>query len=162
MKKLYLFDADGTLRGCTVPGQPCPNRPGEWKLLPGVRDRLRELDAAGARFGVVSNQGGIGLGFLVHDDVVAMLRDMVDEILDPERALLVQVEICPHVAEQRCGCRKPNPRLLHKIMRHLDISAEETVFIGDQSSDRRAAEYAGCEFVWADQFFGWPAPAVRL
>jgi hypothetical protein len=33
---LYLFDADGTLRRTTVEGQPCPNRPYEWELMPNV------------------------------------------------------------------------------------------------------------------------------
>lgn len=32
-KKLIIFDADGTLRRCTVPGQPCPNKDGEWELM---------------------------------------------------------------------------------------------------------------------------------
>jgi len=34
-KKLVIFDADGTLRRCTVPGQPCPNTPNDltlWKV----------------------------------------------------------------------------------------------------------------------------------
>ena len=62
--RLYIFDADGTLRRTTVEGLPCPNRPGEWELIPGVRGRLAEIDWGRARFGVASNQGGVGLGYL--------------------------------------------------------------------------------------------------
>jgi histidinol phosphatase-like enzyme len=55
--RLYVFDADGTLRRTTVPGLPCPNRPGEWELIPGVRERLARIGwgQGGARFGVATN-----------------------------------------------------------------------------------------------------------
>ena len=61
--KLYIFDADGTLRRTTVEGLPCPNKPGDWELMPGVRGRLAEIARAasggGVHFGVASNQGGV-------------------------------------------------------------------------------------------------------
>jgi histidinol phosphatase-like enzyme len=72
--KLYIFDADGTLRGCTVPGQPCPNRPGEWELLPGVRERLARIgwdERAGPHFAVATNQGGVGLGYFTEREARA-------------------------------------------------------------------------------------------
>lgn len=39
--KLIMFDADGTLRRCTVPGQPCPNNPDEWELMPNIKETLQ-------------------------------------------------------------------------------------------------------------------------
>lgn len=45
-KKLIIFDADGTLRRCTVPGQPCPNKADEWELMPGAKERLATLPKA--------------------------------------------------------------------------------------------------------------------
>ena len=32
--RLVVFDADGTLRRTTVPGQPCPRASDQWELLP--------------------------------------------------------------------------------------------------------------------------------
>lgn len=37
---LYVFDADGSVRETTVPGQYFPILPGEWKLRPGVVQKL--------------------------------------------------------------------------------------------------------------------------
>ena len=61
--QLFIFDADGTLRRCTVPGQPCPNQPGEWELLPNVVETLHHYDWRVRDYAIVSNQGGIGLGY---------------------------------------------------------------------------------------------------
>src|SRR3954469_23765035 len=79
--RLIIFDADGTLRRTTVEGLPCPNRPGEWELIPGVRERLGEIDwgAGGARFGVASNQGGVGVGYLSLTAARRLLEEMVVE-----------------------------------------------------------------------------------
>src|SRR4051794_15098562 len=41
--ELVIFDADGTLRYVTVPGQHYPLRPEEWRLMPGVRETLAAL-----------------------------------------------------------------------------------------------------------------------
>lgn len=62
--KLIILDADGTLRRTTVPGLPCPNAPDEWELIPGVRERLAEIDWTTTHFAIVSNQGGVALGYL--------------------------------------------------------------------------------------------------
>ncbi len=35
----------------------------------------------------------------------------------------------------------------------LGVNPEETLFVGDMESDRQAAENAGCDFVWARDFF---------
>jgi len=70
---LYIFDADGTLRRCTVLGQPCPNRPDEWELLPGVQKKLATIDWSSNRFAIASNQGGVALGFLTLQAAADML-----------------------------------------------------------------------------------------
>src|SRR5689334_11626787 len=37
--RLFIFDADDTLRHTLVPGQPSPRAADEWELLPGVAER---------------------------------------------------------------------------------------------------------------------------
>ena len=85
--KLYVFDADGTLRRTTVPGLACPNRPGDWELIPGVRERLARFDwgPKGVSFGVASNQGGVGLGYLSFETARAMLVETARQASRPSR-----------------------------------------------------------------------------
>ena len=155
--KLYIFDADGTLRRSTVPGQPCPNRPGEWALLPGVKERLAQIDwgpPGKARFAVASNQGGVGLGYLPRAVAYRMLCETAREALGcvpPPGA----VEMCPHAPRAGCVCRKPEPGMLLRLMRRFGARPEETLFVGDMERDEEAARRAGVSFAWAHDFFNW-------
>jgi D-glycero-D-manno-heptose 1,7-bisphosphate phosphatase len=152
--RLYIFDADGTLRRTTVEGLPCPNEPGQWELIPGVRERLAQIDwgPAGARFGVATNQGGVGLGYLTHETARALLVEMV------RRAFGVappagSIEICPHAPREGCACRKPRPGMLLNLMHRFKVKRAETLFVGDMDRDEEAARRAGVRFTWAHEFF---------
>ena len=157
--RLYIFDADGTLRRTTVEGLPCPNRPGEWELIPGVRERLAEIDWCKARFGVASNQGGVGLGYLSLAAARRLLEDMVVEAFGVRAPPPGSVELCPHAPHLGCPCRKPRPLMLRRLMRRFRASRGETLFVGDMERDREAARRAGVPFLWAHEFFGREPPA---
>ena len=155
--KLYVFDADGTLRRTTVPGLPCPNGPGDWELIPGVRERLARIDwgAGGARFGVATNQGGVALGYLTLATARRLLAEMVEEAfgVKPPHG---SIEICPHAPHAGCACRKPSPEMLLRLMRRFRASPAETLYVGDMDRDEEAARRAGARFLWAHEFFGRP------
>src|SRR4051812_30620161 len=154
--RLYVFDADGTLRRTTVPGLPCPNAPGEWELIPGVRERLARISwgGGGAHFGGATNQGGVGGGYLSLERARALLVEMVVEafgVTPPQGS----IEICPHAPHKGCACRKPEPLMLERLMRRFGVTKEETLFVGDMERDEEAARRAGTRFKWAGDFFGW-------
>ena len=155
--KLYVFDADGTLRRTTVPGLPCPNRPGEWELIPGVRERLARIKwgEGGARFGVATNQGGVGLGYMT----LRAARGLVEEMVLAAFGVPAppgSIEICPHAPHRGCACRKPEPEMLLRLMRRYRAAPDETLYVGDMDKDEGAAHAAGVRFMWAHEFFGWP------
>jgi D-glycero-D-manno-heptose 1,7-bisphosphate phosphatase len=159
--RLYIFDADGTLRRTTVPGLPCPNAPGEWELIPGVRERLARIrwGEGGARFGVATNQGGVGLGYLSLAVARSLLVEMVVEAFGapPPPG---SIEVCPHAPYLGCPCRKPEPLMLQRLMRRFRVSKEETLFVGDMDRDEEAARRAGARFMWAWDFFDWDGRAA--
>lgn len=150
-KKLIIFDADGTLRRCTVPGQPCPNKPGEWELLPGVKEKAATL--SGVHFAIVSNQGGVGLGLMDEQLAMMMLFDTFKAAFGEARTLIF---MCSHAPKDGCDCRKPSPYMLYRAMRFRGHKPAETLYVGDMDSDREAAQRAGVDFLWAWEFFGWP------
>ncbi len=49
--------------------------------------------------------------------------------------------------------RKPRPGMLQAIMRHYEVDAEQTLFVGDRPEDEQAALAAGVSFQMADAFF---------
>jgi D-glycero-D-manno-heptose 1,7-bisphosphate phosphatase len=155
--RLYIFDADGTLRRTTVEGQPCPNKPGDWELIPGVRERLAAIrwGPGGAQFGVATNQGGVGLGYLTFETARSMLVEMVEQAFGVP-APAGSIEICPHAPHAGCPCRKPRPLMLLRLMHRFGATQPETLFVGDMDRDEGAARRAGVRFMWARDFFGWP------
>ena len=158
--KLYVFDADGTLRGCTVPGQPCPNRAGEWELLPNVKERLARIgwdERAGPHFAIATNQGGVGLGYFTSAEARQLVVDLVAAAFG-RPAPAGAIEICTHAPHARCACRKPKGEMLARLMRRFRARPEETLYVGDMETDEQAARAAGCRYQWAHEFFGWDAP----
>jgi len=51
---------------------------------------------------------------------------------------------CPHLPEEGCCCRKPQPGLLLKAAKELGIDVKESWMIGDKEIDLEAAKRAGC------------------
>lgn len=67
--RLFIFDADGTLRWTTLPGRKYPLSSGEWRLMPGVEARLRAIpwSPCGPWLAIASNQNGVAAGELSED-----------------------------------------------------------------------------------------------
>jgi D-glycero-D-manno-heptose 1,7-bisphosphate phosphatase len=149
---LLIFDADGTLRWTTVEGQQFPTAPHEWRLLPGVRERLRAIDWRRHKLGVASNQGGVALGHVTGPMARRLLYDMVEEALGfvpPDARILM----CTCPPDRDCHCRKPRPGMLLRILRSFALPPAEALYVGDLELDREAARRAGVAFRWAREFF---------
>ena len=156
MSTLYLFDADGTLRHCHDPKQPCPNKPGDAYIPKNVRDWFARQKWGGDICGIVSNQGGVSLGLLPEQVAGQMLYDMVVE-LTGYHPIPGAIQMCTSM-DKSDPMRKPNPGMLLAVMEAYQTMPGEdwtdTVMIGDMDSDRLAAEAVGVRFVHADEFFG--------
>lgn len=153
---LIIFDADGTLRRCTVDGQPCPNAAGQWELMPNVKETMAKFDYGpdGILIGIASNQAGVSLGYLTEHAAYQLLKDLFVEVTGrwPIQGLL---QVCPHPVNGGCACRKPEPGMLLKIMQVAGVPSNHTFYVGDMDSDEQAARNAGVDFQWAKDFFGW-------
>jgi len=145
---LYIFDKDGTLVG-GASNRPA-NAPEEQILLPGVAEKIAALKAAWHKIAIASNQGGVAWGFISLAQAEALVMDAAKKIGADDYLL------CPHDDRKNhaCECRKPRPGMLINLMEANGFSPAETILIGDQESDRQAADAAGCQFVWASEFFG--------
>lgn len=129
-----LFDRDETI----VVDVPFNGDPERVEPAPNARALLDRLRAAGLPLAVVSNQSGIGRGFISSEEVEAVNR-RVDELLGPFAGFFV----CPHAAEDACECRKPKPKLILDAARALGVDPACCVVVGDRESDVEAARVAG-------------------
>ncbi|WP_435808616.1 D-glycero-alpha-D-manno-heptose-1,7-bisphosphate 7-phosphatase [Streptomyces afghaniensis] len=129
-----LFDRDGTL----VADVPYNGDPSRVALMPGARQAVDAVRAAGIPVGVVTNQSGVARGLLTPRQVEDV-RLRVEELLGPFAVWAV----CPHGPGEGCGCRKPAPGLVQAACRRLAVPPGRTVVIGDIGADVEAAHAAG-------------------
>lgn len=156
---IYIFDKDGTLIGGL--GNRPANTPAEQQPLPGVVAKLAALRAAGHKLAIASNQGGVAWGFISEAEARALVRDAAAKVggVDHWRCCCFDERAAAKNPDSPFARpsyrRKPRPGILRELMRAAGIGAADTIMIGDQESDKQAAEAAGCGFVWARDFFGW-------
>ncbi len=135
-----FVDRDGTL----VHDVPYNGDPEQARLVPGAARALRWVRDAGIPTVVITNQSGVAQGLHTEDDVRAV-HDRMRRLLQLEGADVDGLYYCPHHPEHGgpCDCRKPQPGLLLRAMRELEIDAAESLMIGDAQRDLDAAHAAG-------------------
>lgn len=137
--RAVIFDRDGTL----VFDVPYNGDPGKVRPVPGLREALERLRAAGLRLGVVSNQSGIARGMLTVAQVEAV-NARIEELLGTFDAW----EYCPHSESDACACRKPKPKMILDAARAMGVDPSRCIVIGDKRSDVEAAENAGARAIF--------------
>lgn len=153
---LYL-DLDGTVRHGKDELGRFVNGPEDVVVFPEAVELMRRWRAGGGRIMAVSNQGGVALGIVSHEAVMAGLRETQRQTGD----LFDKICYCVHHPDAltpemaRCWCRKPAPGLL--IEGAIDLAAHYKEYyppymglmVGDREEDRLCAERAGLDFQWA-------------
>jgi D-glycero-D-manno-heptose 1,7-bisphosphate phosphatase len=129
-----LFDRDETI----IVDEPFNGDPDKVVPAPDARALLDRLRAAGLPIAVVSNQSGVGRGYITMEQVDAVNR-RVDELIGPFAGFFV----CPHAPQDDCDCRKPKPKLILDAARALGVDPACCVVVGDRESDVAAARNAG-------------------
>jgi histidinol-phosphate phosphatase family protein len=131
-----LLDRDGTL----VVDVPYNGDPERVVPVPGAREALDRLRAAGVPLAVISNQSGVARGLLTTEQVEEV-NGRIEELLGP----LGPWAYCPHGPGDGCSCRKPSPGLVYEAARKLGVDPVRCVVIGDIGSDVEAARAAGAQ-----------------
>ncbi|MEV0158361.1 HAD family hydrolase, partial [Micromonospora sp. NPDC050686] len=129
-----LLDRDGTL----VEDVPYNGDPEKVRPLPGVREALDRLRAAGLRLGVVTNQSGLARGYFTAADMRAV-HARIEELLGP----FDDWQVCPHDDRAGCRCRKPAPGIVYAAAGALGTVPARCVLVGDIGADVIAAGAAG-------------------
>jgi len=139
-----FLDRDGTL----VRDVGYARTPEQIELLPGVREGLARLRAAGFVLVVATNQSGIGRGFLdeaAYALQVERLGALLGDASKPDAHYF-----CPHHPTEalgryrvECDCRKPKPGMFLRAIAELGLDPERSIAIGDAARDAEAARAAG-------------------
>ena len=151
-RKAIFLDKDGTL----IPDVPYNVNPDLVTLQEGVIEGLQLLKEEGFIFVVISNQAGVARGYFKLNEL-EKVKEKLDLLLKQEGIEIAGYYFCPHhpagdVAEYAvaCNCRKPEPGMILKAAKELEIDTESSWMIGDILNDVEAGNKAVCKTILLD------------
>jgi len=154
-----FLDRDGTL----IRDVGYLSRKQEIEVLPRVAEGLALLRKRGFKLVLVTNQSGVGRGFLT-EEALHEIHDELQRRLGPFEG----VYYCPQhptaaVGAYRigCDCRKPGIGMVERASRDLHLEPKASYVIGDQMRDMIMANRVGARGVLlghADVCVGVDAP----
>lgn len=148
-KKLVCLDRDNTL----IRDSGYMGKSAEIQINDDLLGELLSQNGDETSFCLVSNQSGIGRGFITFSDVINLNRKLSSTLSSLGLNLSLSI-FCPHTSEDGCGCRKPKDAMLKFVERvHENIDRELSVMYGDRSSDEEAALRANFHWKQAPSFF---------
>lgn len=119
-------------------------------ILAGSANAIRELNQAGFKIVIVTNQAGVARG-IFDEDAVRRVNQHLIALLAEDGASIDAAYYCPHHPEfgnadyrKNCDCRKPKPGMLQQAADELGIDLENSFIVGDTAKDIIAGKSVGC------------------
>lgn len=116
------------------------------RLLPGAARALRRLSEADFRLFIVTNQSGVGRGFLDREALERVNRAL-EETLAGKGVGLDGIYVCPHCADEDCDCRKPRTGMIKRAAGKFGVDLGGSYMVGDKLRDVETGLRAGCRSV---------------
>ena len=122
----------------------------DFRWLPGAKDAIRRLNAAGVYVFVVTNQSGVARGLFGEDAVDGAPRPHARGVARGRRRnrrfplLPAPSRHSASVPYRRvCTCRKPAPGMILDLIAHWPVDTAASVMVGDKAIDVEAGRAAG-------------------
>ncbi|NLL43161.1 MAG: HAD family hydrolase [Firmicutes bacterium] len=139
-KRAVFLDRDGVLNKSY--GHRPPNNAEELILFPGVPEAVARLNGAGLLTFVVTNQGGVGLGYMTPDDLDAIHGKLTEKVAQ-QGGSFTEIMACTHKPKAGCACRKPKPGMLLALAEKYNVDLSQSFMVGDRDMDIEAGKAAG-------------------
>jgi D-glycero-D-manno-heptose 1,7-bisphosphate phosphatase len=139
MNSAVFLDRDGVII------QNRENYVRSWKdveFLPSSLQALRQLSQTSYKIIIVTNKSAVGRGIITLEQAEAINQHIIEEITDAG-GRIDGLFVCPHVPDDHCFCRKPQPGLILQAAGALAIDLPTSVMIGDVLTDIQAGSAAG-------------------
>ena len=147
--RAVFFDRDGVINKVILRDEKpfSPRNLDEFVFNDGIREVVHELQSAGYRVIVITNQPDLARGHITRETLEGMTQRTREEILYDD------VFICPHDDADQCSCRKPKPGMLLDAARKWALDLKASYFIGDTWKDMEAGKAAGCKTILLDAVY---------
>lgn len=130
-KRALFMDVDNTLI-VTRSGNKFPIDNMDWRFKEGMLRALLSFFRKNSKFSyllLVSNQGGISMGFVKEEDIIEKFESIVDKLrkILPKR-IRVDYKYCPNMKGIN---RKPKPGMAFEFRDEIGISLPNSIMVGD-------------------------------
>lgn len=142
MAKGIFIDRDGVINEVMTSRVKHVNSPENFFFLEGALDGLKLLTDEGYELFVVTNQGGVGLGYLQEKTLIKIHEQMVKDVTKAG-GFIRDISYCCHKPHEGCYCRKPNPGMILDLAKKYKIDRSQSYMIGDRETDIEAGAKAG-------------------
>ncbi|WP_223700595.1 D-glycero-alpha-D-manno-heptose-1,7-bisphosphate 7-phosphatase [Sutcliffiella deserti] len=142
-----FLDRDGVINEVLSKRVKFVNKPSDFHFLPGAKEGIRLLSEAGYKLFVVTNQGGVGLGFMDSLALNEIHQFMVKEI-KKAGGEIEEVSACIHKPDEGCMCRKPGAKMIEDLAEKYRINLSSSYMIGDREPDILAGKSAGTKTIF--------------
>ena len=109
------------------------------------------------RFFIVTNQSGIGRGIYT-ERAFLELHKKIKKFLIKKNIFIDEVKFCPHHPifgignyKKKCGCRKPNNKMIIDIFNSWSVDIKKSIMIGDKKTDLIAAKKSNIKFFYQNK-----------
>jgi D-glycero-D-manno-heptose 1,7-bisphosphate phosphatase len=141
MNRAVFFDRDDTL----IENIPYLGDPKQVRLLPFAVEALRLLKSRSFAIFLISNQSGVGRGFITKKQVDAVNREMEHQLGE---SFFTGIYCCYEDPENPTeNCRKPSPKLIQQAARDHSVDLTRSYVVGDSPTDILAGQRAGCKTI---------------
>ncbi|MBF0473376.1 MAG: lipopolysaccharide heptosyltransferase II [Nitrospirae bacterium] len=137
--KAIFFDRDGTL----CKDAHYLNDFKDLHIFPEVKDLIKFKEKGYKLIGI-SNQSGIGRGIVSESFTKEVNRIFIDKYGFDD------FYYCPHLPDERCACRKPQPGMLLAARAKHDIDFKKSLVVGDKDADIMSAAAVGAAPIYIE------------
>ena len=142
MNRAVFVDRDDTL----IENVPYLSDPKRVKLLPYARETLEQLKNNGFLIFMITNQSGVGRGWITEEQVNAVNEEVIRQLGENYFTKIYCCYDDPNDPVE--NCRKPSPRMIFWAGTEYNIELLNSFFIGDRLADVEAGNNAGCKTVY--------------
>ena len=149
-KPALFFDLDSSLI-VTLSGDTFPRTIDDWRLNGHVIAGIEQYAAQGWPLIIVTNQGGIEAKFWTAAQIEQKLISVQKWAKMYIEGLQTAAYYCSSMKASDPD-RKPNPGMMLRAAKDLDLDLAASLMVGDMESDRQAAQAAGISYMDITEF----------
>ncbi len=147
-RKCVFIDRDDTI----AKDVPYCDSPDKFHLFPGVPEQIKRLNDAGFLVIMITNQSGVGRGY-VTEETLGRIHQKMNAEIEAAGGHIDRIYYCPHRPDEHCACRKPKTQMGEIAIREFGIDPAESYMVGDSDADMAFGEGLGCRTIRVSREF---------